>query len=185
MGNLTLAREDARAERVLPWLDAAWQDLRYGLRSAAHQPGFAAVAIATLAAAIGLNTTLFTIFNALALAPWPVADPAGVVTIHNTSAADVRVRGGGAPGGFSFDEADYFRAHARTSDGIHHHPKRRRRSDAGRRRHARVLGQRELLLAARREDGARPWLCPDEDVSAAPAAVAVLSYGYWTPRPRP
>ena len=118
MGNLTLAREDARTERVVPWLDGAWQDLRYGLRSAAHQPGFSAVAIATLAAAIGLNTTLFTIFNAVALAPWPVADPARVVTIHNTSAADVRARGGGAPGGFSLDEVDYFRANSRTLIGF-------------------------------------------------------------------
>jgi hypothetical protein len=114
MGNLTLAREDARAERVAPWLDGAWQDLRYGIRSAAHEPGFAVVAIATLAAAIGLNTTLFTIFNAVALAPWPVADAVHVVTIHNTSGADVRVRGGGAPGGFSLEEVDYFRANSRT-----------------------------------------------------------------------
>ena len=38
MGNLTLAREDARAERVAPWLDGAWQDLRYGIRSAALRP---------------------------------------------------------------------------------------------------------------------------------------------------
>ena len=75
MGNLTLAREDARAERV-PLARRRLAGFPHGPRSAAHQPGFAAVAIGTLAAAIGLNTTLFTIYNALALAPWPVADPA-------------------------------------------------------------------------------------------------------------
>jgi predicted permease len=180
MGNLTLAREDARAERVAPWLDGVWQDLRYGIRSAAHQPGFAAVAIATLAAAIGLNTTLFTIFNALALAPWPVADPAQVVTIHNTSAADVRVRGGGAPGGFSLDEIDYFRANSRTLTGFI-----AVRSGGG----DQTLGDDDTpaswvswnyfsLLGVKMALGR--GFAANEDVAATPAAVAVLSYGYWT-----
>jgi predicted permease len=180
MGNLTLAREDARAERVLPWLDGAWQDFRYGLGSAAHQPGFAAVAIGTLAAAIGLNTTLFTIYNALALAPWPVADPAGVVTIHNTSAADVRARGGGAPGGFSFDQADYFRAHARTLTGFV-----TVRSGGG----DQTLGDDDTpaswvsgnyfsLLGVKMALGR--GFAANEDAGTAPAAVAVLSHGYWT-----
>ena len=72
--------------------------------------GFACVVILTLTAAIGLNTTLFTIYKALVLAPWPVAEAHRVVTIHNTSSSDVRMRGGGAPGGFSLDEIDYFRS---------------------------------------------------------------------------
>src|SRR5262245_3461304 len=180
MGNLTLAREDARTERVVPWLDSAWQDLRYGLRAAAHQPGFAAVAIATLAAAIGLNTTLFTIFNALALAPWPVADPARVVTIHNTSAADVRARGGGAPGGFSLDEVDYFRTNSRTVAGF-----TTIRSGGG----DQTLGDDDTpaswvsgnyfsLLGVKMALGR--GFAANEDVAAAPIAVAVLSYGYWT-----
>jgi putative ABC transport system permease protein len=180
MGNLALAREDARAERVAPWLDGAWQDLRYGIRSAAHQPGFAAVAIVTLAAAIGLNTTVFTIFNALVLAPWPVADPAQVVTIHNTSAVDVSVRGGGAPGGFSLDEADYFRANSRTLTGF-----TTVRTGGG----DQTLGDDDTpaswvsgdyfsLLGVKMALGR--GFAPDEDVAAAPAAVAVLSYGYWT-----
>jgi predicted permease len=180
MGNVTLAREDARTERVVPWLDGAWQDLRYGIRSAAHQPGVAAVAIATLAAAIGLNTTLFTIFNALVLAPWPVANPEQVVTIHNTSAADVRARGGGAPGGFSLDEVDYFRTSSRTLTGF-----TTMRSGGG----DQTLGD---------DDTPASWVsgnyfsmlgvtmalgrgfAPNEDIAAAPLAVAVLSHGYWT-----
>ena len=180
MGNLTLAREDARAERVAPWLDGAWQDLRYGIRSAAHQPGFAVVAIATLAAAIGLNTTLFTIFNAVALAPWPVADAAHVVTIHNTSGADVRVRGGGAPGGFSLEEVDYFRANARTLTGF-----LTVRSGGGDQSlgdddtpASWVSGNYFSLLGVKMAFGR--GFVPEEDVASSPAAVAVLSYGYWT-----
>lgn len=180
MGNLTLAREDARAERVAPWLDGLWQDLRYGIRSAAHQPGYAAVAIATLAAAIGLNTTLFTIFNALALAPWPVADPAQVVTIHNTSAADVRVRGGGAPGGFSLEEIDYFRGNSRALAGF-----TTVRSGGGDQTlgdddtpAAWVSGNYFSLLGVKMAVGR--GFAANEDITASPATVAVLSYGYWT-----
>ena len=158
MGNTTLAREDSRAMWIAPWLESVGQDARYALRALVRERGFACVAIATLTAAIGLNTTIFTIFNALVLAPWPVADPASVVTIHNTSAADVRVRGGGAPGGFSLDADRLFPralAHARRR---RRHPQRRRRPDARRRRHAGGMGERQLLLAARRRDGPRPGI---------------------------
>src|SRR5215831_20947719 len=47
------------------------QDLRYALRQIARAPGFAAVAIATLAIGIGANTTLFSLANALFLRPLP------------------------------------------------------------------------------------------------------------------
>ena len=35
MGNVTLAREDARAQWIAPWLDSVWQDAMYALRSSA------------------------------------------------------------------------------------------------------------------------------------------------------
>src|SRR5258706_6871181 len=84
LGNMTLAREDARGVWIAPWLEGVRQDLAYALRAMGHQPGFSLVAIGTLAAAIGLNTTLFTIYSAFALRPWPAVPDAGrVVTIYN------------------------------------------------------------------------------------------------------
>jgi predicted permease len=47
------------------------QDLRYALRQLARAPGFAAVAIATLAVGVGANTALFSLANALFLRPLP------------------------------------------------------------------------------------------------------------------
>jgi len=41
MGNVTLAREDARAVWAGRWIDQAWQDARYTVRSMFRQPGFA------------------------------------------------------------------------------------------------------------------------------------------------
>src|SRR5215831_10890761 len=59
MGNTTLAREDARAVWLLPWIESFWQDVAYAVRGMRRQPGFALVSIAALSIAIGLNTTLF------------------------------------------------------------------------------------------------------------------------------
>src|SRR6266540_273690 len=67
MGNITLAREEARAVWLPPRLESVWQDLAYALRALRRQPGFALVAVGTLAIAIGLDTSVFTVFCATAL----------------------------------------------------------------------------------------------------------------------
>src|SRR5689334_22292472 len=71
MGNVTLAREASRGVWIWPRLESVLQDLAYAARNFRRQPGFAAVAVVVLALAIGLNTSLFTVFNAVALRPWP------------------------------------------------------------------------------------------------------------------
>src|SRR5229473_4842614 len=59
-----------------------WQDLRVAIRILYRNPGFAAVIIVTLALGIGLNTSVFTIFDAVALRPLPVRDPERVVKVY-------------------------------------------------------------------------------------------------------
>jgi len=80
--NLTLARENARGVWIAPWLEIFWKDLVYGTRMFVRQPAFTAVALAGLGSAIGINTCLFTVFNAVALRPWPVKDPAQAVSMY-------------------------------------------------------------------------------------------------------
>jgi predicted permease len=55
--------------------DTLRQDFRFALRGLLRQPGFAAVAIATLALGLGASAAIFTVFRAVLLAPLPYAEP--------------------------------------------------------------------------------------------------------------
>src|SRR5688572_23375624 len=58
------------------------QDLRHAVRGLARQPGLAAIAILTLGLAIGANTAIFTVVNAVLLRPLPYPDADRLVRIH-------------------------------------------------------------------------------------------------------
>ena len=57
-------------------------DLRYALRTLAHTPGFTALAITTLAAGIGVNTVVFTIYDAVVFRQLHVHAPGEMVRLQ-------------------------------------------------------------------------------------------------------
>lgn len=71
-------------------LPVIWQDLRISVRSWRRSPGFALTSILTLAIAIAMSTSIFTVVNALLLRPMPYKDSPRLARIWTVSRDDSR-----------------------------------------------------------------------------------------------
>ena len=82
-GNVEGYKEHCREARGLRWPDERRQDLRFAFRSFRRNPGFAAVAVVTLALGIGANAALFTLVESVLLRPLAYRDPARLVMVYS------------------------------------------------------------------------------------------------------
>jgi putative ABC transport system permease protein len=84
-GNVTLLKEETRSFDIAAWLESLWQDVRYGARMLRKAPGFAAVAILTLAVGMGANVAIFSIVNSVLLRPPAYPHPERLMMLWSTS----------------------------------------------------------------------------------------------------
>lgn len=84
-GNSTAIAERARDVWVIAWLEALVRDVRYALRSMRRRPAFTAVAVLSLAIALGANTAVFAFVNAVVLKTLPVAGADRLVVLRQNN----------------------------------------------------------------------------------------------------
>jgi putative ABC transport system permease protein len=80
-GNVGMQKEDVRGRDLLVWLETMIADARYAIRGLRAAPGFAGVAVLSLALGIGANTAIFTLVNVAMFKPLPVSHPEELVEL--------------------------------------------------------------------------------------------------------
>jgi predicted permease len=87
LGGNEQVKEQVREVRMGNWLHSVASDCRYGLRQLRKNPGFTAVAVLTLAVAIGANAVVFAVLNALILHPLNLPDADSLFGIQHGNEA--------------------------------------------------------------------------------------------------
>ena len=171
-GNVTQAEE--RFYEAGRWLllDRLRQDLRFAFRMLRRSPGFAAVAVMTLAVAIGANALVFSALDAFLLRPLDVPQPESLYGLQF---------GEGHRGAQSYPNYEYFRDRNRSFDGLAVYDMLRVGLDTGKNPTRawlyEVSGNYFDVLNLRPYLG-RFFHSSDEQGSGS-APYIVLSYAYW------
>jgi len=163
-------------------LQTLWQDIRYALRLLTKNPGFAAVAVLSLALGIGANTTIFTVVNAILLNPLPVKDIARLAQVDTIDSKTLVTAANATKLGMSYPNFQDYARENQVFDGLGCFVGPLPLTWSGGSEPRQIFGQ---LVSANYFEilGLRPasgrFFLPDEDSKPGGNNVAVLSYSVW------
>src|SRR5262245_17975360 len=156
-----------------------WQDLRFGLRTLAKNPGFTAVAVMALALGIGANVTVFSLVNAILFKNLPCTDSDRVLYVSTQNVKNAR-----GDAGVSFPDYDDLRKQARSFKALAAASRERFNiSDAA---NAPLMSPvNQITPTGLTALGQHPILGRDftvDDAKPGAAPVALLTYSAWESR---
>jgi predicted permease len=163
-------------------LQTLWQDIRYALRLLTKNPGFAAVAVLSLALGIGANTTIFTVVNAILLNPLPVKDIARLAQVDTIDSKTLVTAANATKLGMSYPNFQDYARENQVFDGLGCFVGPLPLTWSGGSEPRQIFGQ---LVSANYFEilGLRPasgrFFLPDEESKPGGNNVAVLSYSVW------
>ena len=182
-GSATLAQERARDQHGFPWFDQLLQDLRYAARGLRRSPGFTSVAVVTLALGLGVNTSVFTLFYAIALRPLPVKDPQSIVSVHQHFTGEFSREIHGSAYLLSYPEYVSYRDNVPAFSDLVALRETELALDATAQAKVRgLLVSDNYFAALRAEASLGRFFQPGEARLPGAPSIAVLSYGCWQQR---
>ena len=181
LGGLEQIKEECRDMRRVSYIENLLQDVRYGVRQLRRNLGFTVVAALTLALAIGANTAIFSVIEAVLLRPLPYRNPNGLALF-----ADPQFPNDPKEGGFLLKDLEAYKSQAQSFESLAFYYR-----DSGFSRvTVTITGDPESVQGAFVSDnffrvmGVPPLLgrvfAADEERRRD--RVAVLSYGLWLRR---
>ncbi len=176
-GNVELVKEVTRDVWGWRWLEHLAQDLRYGVRQLARNPGFTLVAVLTLALGIGANTAIFSMMDAVMLKSLPVKSPEQLYLIAHSGRIETGENS-------NFPLYKQIRDHSRSFSGvIAINPNQWKATIDGETERVSgqvVTGNYYSTLGVNALLGRTLTVADDEPPGGHP--VAVISFSYWTRR---
>ena len=178
LGGAEQVKEECRDARGTRWFEDLLRDFHYALRTLRQRPGFAAVALLTLALGIGATTVMFTLINGALLKPLHFPDPDRLFTLNEQTKGITDYRWGDL---WTYSYPNYLDCKRQSSslDMAAWRYKRGTVSAPGEAEHvdgAEISSELFPVLGLTLTRG-RAFLPEDDQPGAAP--VAIISYGLW------
>jgi len=159
------------------WLEATWQDLRYGARMLFKTPGFTAVAALSLSLGIGANTAIFSLVDKVLIRKLPVEEPDRLVVVSAS-------RGQGVSATFGYPDFADYSARNEVFEGLVCYTQRALTlSEGGQTERIQgMIVSGNYFTALRVQPALGRGFLPEEDKTRGTHPVVVLSYGLWQRR---